>query len=231
MHPRIPLLLKDILTAEELKQLPLYQDADYLSLIGVDFTQNGTDYLGELSGFLIKEDDGKFYIVTAGHIKEGDERITKIVVSFKNNPEKNYEAKLLGYDSMYDLAVLAVTDSNFKFEGHLAVLGDSSRVRINEKVYSLGHPNRRYWFISSGYVIDPHNTKNLRPLRTDLIEHSATSGFGSSGGPLLNDKGEVIGMNVAVRIRKERVFSNQVFAIPINSIKKRLRDVINGYQK
>lgn len=219
-------------TPEQLKQLPIYQEADYLALIRVDFTRNGKEYLGELSGFLIEnENDGKLYVVTAGHIKDTDDQITGIVVFFKNNPERSYNAELLGYDSAYDLAALKVTDPDFKFEGKLATLGNSSLVRIDNKVYSLGNPNGRYWFITSGYVDDPHNARNYQPLSTDLIEHSATSGYGSSGGPLLNTNGEVIGMNVAVKIHKDRIFSNKVLAIPVNSIKKRLSAVINGYQK
>jgi S1-C subfamily serine protease len=211
----------------ELKKLPLYQEADYLALIRVEYIPEAGDHLyTELSGFLVSH-NGKYYVITAGHIQKDDLRIERIWVRFKNDPMQDYEAVLLGYHRLCDTAVLKMRNPNFRFEGKTAKLGNSQTVRLYDKVYSLGNPNRFYWYISEGEVKDPSYRARYAQVNCDTIVHFAIGGPGSSGGPLLNTEGEVIGMNVAFRLKNPlSEFSNDMIAIPINEVKKAFENLI-----
>lgn len=215
---------------KELEKEPVYTEADYFTLVRVDYTtRSGDRIVGELAGFLAKnENDGKLYVITAGHIQNDYLTIRNIRVWFKNNKERAYDANLLGYDHSCDAAVLGLPP-DFRFTGNVASLGDSDTARVGDTVYSLGHPNGNHWYISKGRIRDTDQQEN--GLVCLLIEHSALGGPGSSGGPLLNTDKQVIGMSVAfIQRRPGQNTSDEILAIKINDIKARFDLLIAGYR-
>lgn len=214
-----------------LTDLPVYKQADYLALIRAYFYDGPTSLSDKLSGFVILHRD-KQYVVTAGHIIRHSKNFSNIRVWFKNDPEKYHETELLGYDLANDTAVLGFKDPDFRFAGRLAVLGDSDTLRISDTIYNLGNPLGFRWKITDGWV----EALDVKIARHDctatMIRHNATAGHGSSGGPVINEKGEVVAMTTRMFPRTlTSQLSNQILAIPINTVKSRLDALIAGYKQ
>ncbi len=173
------------------------------------------------SGFLISKDG---YILTNTHVIEGAD---KIIV--KTSDGKEYNAKLVGTDTMKDVAVLKIDAKGLPY----AKLGDSSKLRIGEPAIAIGSPFGLEATVTAGIVSSVG--RNASELRTPadavsglgarirkLIQTDAAINQGNSGGPLLNAKGEVIGVNQAIIPYASRIG----FAIPINEVKSSIDQII-----
>jgi serine protease Do len=169
--------------------------------------------IGGGSGFLIS-DDG--YIFTCNHVVSDPEADYTIIV----DPEKKYPAKIVARDPLVDVAILKIDAKNLPY----LTLGDSDKIELAEEVLAIGNPLGEFEdTISAGIVsglsrkITPTSTPFLKSstLR-GLIQTDAAINPGNSGGPLVNMKGEVIGINTAMIMGAE----NMGFAIPINYAKK-----------
>lgn len=179
-----------------------------------------TNY-GEGTGFIIS-DDG--YILTNDHVVRG---ATEIQVSVQGY-DKPFTATLVGSDYDLDLAVLKV-DAPAKLP--TVALGDSDASRIGEWVIAIGNP----WgsdfdhTVTIGVLsakgrqiqIADTDTNKLRNY-SDLMQTDAAINPGNSGGPLINIKGQVIGINTAINSRGQGIG----FAIPINTAKKVVNQLI-----
>ncbi|MBI2025035.1 MAG: trypsin-like peptidase domain-containing protein [Candidatus Harrisonbacteria bacterium] len=204
----------------------LHQEADYLALIKcVQWEQSGSQWLGYksvLSGAIFKK-NGKYWILTAGHIRMPGEKTTSIEVCFKNQKDKYYKAKIFYREfqksvSGVDLAILEIQDKDFTFTGKTAVFGDSGKIQLGDLVVSLGHPDDHFWFYSLGRIKDMfYKNGSAAPYQ---LEHAAWSGYGGSGGPILNKDGEVIGMNIMIYVGKQFSISTRVTALTSETIKK-----------
>lgn len=198
------------------------QDADYLvHIVTVAFTQQGVKQF-ELSGFLY-ETNGEYFIITASHINCPGEIMLNTVVYLRNQPDIGHNATLIGYDRHIDTAVLKITDPDFIFDGRLPVLGDSNMLRTGNAVVVLGSPQGQRFRARDGKVTHPR--VNIRvygnPYSLLIFEHTGALGPGSSGGPVVNSNGEIIGMTISG--------SNQYsFATHINDIKRALPNLMNG---
>lgn len=168
------------------------------------------------SGFFITEDG---FVLTNRHVVEdGDEfRITTF-------DDQEYEARLVGTDPYLDLALLKV-DVGRAFTA--LPLGNSDDLRIGEWVIAIGHPIRFENTVTAGIV-----SGKGRLLAADArdigryIQTDAAINFGNSGGPLLNVRGEVVGVNTAiVRGGFTRTVEGLGFALPINSGKRVLEEL------
>ncbi|MDH7493693.1 MAG: Do family serine endopeptidase [Candidatus Saccharicenans sp.] len=139
----------------------------------------------EGSGFFISADG---YILTNNHIVE---KAVKVRISTIEG--KEYEAKPIGRDAATDLALLKVEGKNFPY----AVLGDSSAIKVGEWVLAIGNPFGMEHSVTAGIIsakgrqLPGGNT----PTYEDFIQTDAAINRGNSGGPLINLKGEVIGIN------------------------------------
>ena len=162
---------------------------------GVDTPRRGTG-----TGFLI---DAEGHILTNHHVIEGAERLT-----VKLADGRSLRAEVIGSDPDTDIALIRVEGSG---PYPHAMLGDSSKLRVGEWVCAIGNPLAYEHTVTVG-VISFLGRKLFDPSLDNYIQTDAAISFGNSGGPLINSRGQVIGINSAV----SRQASNIGFAVPIN---------------
>ena len=178
-------------------------------LISVDTPTGG----GQGSGF-VYDDEGR--IITNNHVVEDAEKIT---VTFVDGTIA--EATLVGTDPYVDMAVIEVDVEAFLLEP--VYLGSSSDLMVGERVIALGNPFGLANTMTSG-IVSALGRQMDAPggyAIVDVIQTDAAINPGNSGGPLLNLRGEVVGMNTAI-LSETRQFSGIGFAIPSDTI---LREV------
>ncbi len=159
------------------------------------------------SGFII---DSSGYILTNNHVVKG---VDKIMVKLLGQ-EKKLEAKVIGTDSKTDLALLKIKRRK---AFPTVKLGDSDTIRVGEWVTAVGNPFGLEETITVG-VISAKSRKGFGISQyEDFIQPDASINPGNSGGPLVNIKGEVIGINTF--IIAPSVATGIGFAIPINMAK------------
>lgn len=170
---------------------------------------------GTGSGVII---DAEGYILTNNHVVQGADQLTVTL-----SDGKTHRGKVVGTDPRTDLAVIQIKASNpFAF----APLGDSSSMRVGDWVLAVGSPFGLQQTVTAGIVSAIRQSLNIegRSFR-NLLQTDAAINRGNSGGPLVNIKGEVIGINTAI-YAPTGVFSGIGFAIPVNDAKAILRDLI-----
>lgn len=130
------------------------------------------------------------HVLTNHHVVAGG---TDIVVTLQD--KRRFPATLLGSDPRTDVAVLHIeSDEEFPH----ATLGDSDQVRVGEWVVAIGHPFDFSFTVTAG-IVSARGRRNLNPAEiSDFIQTDAAVNPGSSGGPLFNLDGEVIGINTAI---------------------------------
>ncbi|HXG52830.1 MAG TPA: DegQ family serine endoprotease [candidate division Zixibacteria bacterium] len=172
-----------------------------------EFRQRG---LG--SGFIIERDGT---ILTNNHVVENAQ---KIVVQLYDG--RQYAAKIVGRDEKTDLAVIKI---DAKGELPVAPLGDSDRLRVGEWVLAMGSPFGLQNTVTAGIVSAKSRQIGAGPY-DDFIQTDASINPGNSGGPLINLRGEVVGINTAIFSRTGANIGIG-FAIPINLAKELLPEL------
>ena len=155
---------------------------------------------GSGSGFLI---DREGFILTNHHLVESAERITVTLAD-----GRAFRGEVIGTDPAIDVALLKIAGSRDLPE---APLGDSDELRVGEWVCAIGNPLGYVHSVTVG-VVSFIGRKLFDASLDDYIQTDAAINFGNSGGPLINSRGEVIGINSAISSRA----SNIGFAVPIN---------------
>ena len=163
------------------------------------------------SGFII---DGDGSILTNNHVVEN---ATKIVVKLSGD-EQDYEAKVVGRDPKTDIAVIKI---NVKTGLAAANFGDSDRLEVGEWVMAIGNPFGLDGSVTSGIVSAKGRHNITQGPYDNFIQTDASINPGNSGGPLINLRGEVIGINTAIFSRTGGNIGIG-FAIPINLVKELL---------
>ncbi len=165
------------------------------------------------SGFII---DNEGLVLTNSHVV-----FDRQAISVTLGDGRKVEAKLLGADPIFDLAVLRIPVPR---EGNpVAVLGDSDSVRIGEEAIAIGNPFGLEQTLTRGVVSGLNRILPGFPLLTlPLIQTDASINPGNSGGPLMNRCGEVIGINTAILVEAQNIG----FAIPINATKNVIPELI-----
>ncbi|MBM3806740.1 MAG: PDZ domain-containing protein [Acidimicrobiia bacterium] len=170
---------------------------------GVDAPRRGTG-----TGFLIDADGS---ILTNHHVIEGAERLT-----VKLADGRTLRAEVVGSDPDTDIALIKISGGPFAH----AVLGDSSKLRVGEWVCAIGNPLAYEHTVTVG-VVSFIGRKLFDPSLDNYIQTDAAISFGNSGGPLINARGQVVGINSAM----SRQVSGIGFAIPINQARAVLKQL------
>lgn len=164
------------------------------------------------SGFLVSADG---YVVTNNHVVEGADQLEVLL------GEETYPATVKGVDPSTDLALLKIEP---KRAAPYLALGDSEALRVGDWVMAIGSPLRLDASVTVGVVSAKGRVLDLtdRALE-DFIQTDAAINFGNSGGPLVNLRGEVVGINTAINFGAENIG----FAVPVDTLKEvlaQLRD-------
>ncbi|WP_027881905.1 S1C family serine protease [Meiothermus rufus] len=185
---------------------------------------------GTGSGFVI---DQEGHILTNYHVIEGADQIT---VRFHNDP-KSYPARVVGRAEPLDMALIRVQAPREKLKPMR--LADSDQVRVGQKAIAMGNPFGLEFTVTEGIVSAIRRNPNdgsasgKGAFVPTVIQTDAAINPGNSGGPLLNSRGEVIGINTFI-YSTTGVFGGQAqsagigFAIPINLAKQYLADLKAG---
>ena len=171
---------------------------------------------GSGSGVIIRQDG---YIVTNNHVVQG---ATKVEVTLNNN--KTYEATVIGTDAPTDLALLKIEETGLP----TLKFGDSDKLRLGQWVLAIGSPYDLRSTITAGIVSAKgrqmqHSSRELKI--ESFIQTDAAVNPGNSGGALVNEKGELVGINTAI-ISQTGSYSGYSFAIPSNLTSKIIGDIL-----
>ena len=172
-------------------------------------TDNVTNGVG--SGFVF---DKKGHIITNAHVINDAK---KIIITFLDG--RSYNAEIIGIDEFTDMAVIKVNVDLTLL--HPLALGDSSNLKVGETIAAIGNPFGLSGSMTSGIVSQlgrllPSGAGYSIP---DIIQTDAAINPGNSGGPLLNMRGEVVGINTAIQSTTGE-FTGVGFAIPSQTIAK-----------
>lgn len=172
---------------------------------------------GTGSGVII---DPEGYILTNEHVIRG---AAEIRVTLPDENEK-FTGKVIGKDERSDLAVVKIKPKN---KLSAVKLGDSDKIRVGDWAIAIGSPFGLEQTVTVGIIsaVRQRLTIEGREYR-DLLQTDAAINRGNSGGPLVNIRGEIIGINTAI-YAPTGVFAGIGFAIPINQAKEILDDLIH----
>ena len=196
-----------------------------------DIPQQSRPTRGQGSGFIVTQNG---YILTNNHVVTNSDRETiadKVTVRMMDH--RVFTAKVVGHDRTTDVAVIKIDGNNFP----TVSLGNDVASRIGEWVLAIGNPLGLENTVTAGIIsakgrslgdlMNPDNTN--RYAISDLIQTDAAINPGNSGGPLVNSRGEVIGINSAIA-SPTGYNAGYGFAIPI-TLAKRVMDEIIAHGK
>jgi len=169
---------------------------------------------GQGSGFIL---DKAGHVLTNFHVIADANRI---VVKLSN--KHDYTATIVGSDRVHDLALLQINAPNLE----PVTLSNSSDLVVGQKVYAIGNPFGLNGTMTRGIISSIRSIHGPEgaPIE-DAIQTDAAINPGNSGGPLLNSRGEVIGINTLIASNGADQSSGIGFAIPINTAKAVLDDL------
>lgn len=174
--------------------------------------------IGGGSGFIVSKDG---YVITCNHVVADPEAEYTVIL----DPDHKFKAEVLARDPLVDIAILKIEGENLPF----LKMGDSTKIQLGETVIAIGNPLGEFEDTISAGIISGLSrkitTSEMSFSKTNtlrgLIQTDAAINPGNSGGPLVNMKGEAIGVNTAMIMGAENIG----FAIPINYAKEILEEV------
>jgi S1-C subfamily serine protease len=178
---------------------------------------NAVPVEGAGSGFVI---DPRGYVLTNYHVVEGAEKIEVAL-----GDRSRYPAKFIGADERNDVALLKIDPKDKTLTA--LPLADSSDLQVGQQVIAIGNPFGFSSTLTTGVVSALGRTVQTgdKTFIDQAIQTDAAINRGNSGGPLLNSRGEVIGMNTAI-YTPSGTTAGIGFAIPINTAKQIAHDLI-----
>jgi S1-C subfamily serine protease len=181
--------------------------------VAFDFFYGPVPQQGQGSGFILNKDG---LILTNNHVIDNAQHV-EVTLSNK----KKYKAQVLGVDKNHDLALLKITAPDLVS----ATLSDSQNLIVGQRVYAIGNPFGLSGTMTRGIISAIRSIRGPQnnPIE-DAIQTDAAVNPGNSGGPLLNSKGEVIGITTLIANNGADQSSGIGFAIPINTAKAVLDD-------
>ncbi len=188
---------------------------------GYNFFNQPVQTASSGSGFVLSKDG---YILTNYHVVKNAESVT---VTLYNGD--NYEAKYIGGEEDYDIAVIKVEAADLQ----PVVLGDSATLNVGDHVLAIGNPLGELTFsMSGGMVSCVDRAINVDGTPFNMIQTDASINPGNSGGPLFNQYGEVVGIVSAKYSQSSNgtTVEGLGFAIPMNDVFSMVKDIMtNGY--
>jgi len=197
-------------------QNPFFNDPMFERFFGDQFNENTRTIpqRGTGSGFIINQEG---YIITNEHVVHNADKI-KVTLS----DGREFTGEVIGSDVTSDMAIVKIKADHLP----LVALGDSDKLRVGEIVVAIGNPYGLQQTVTMGVVSAKGRSIPAGAeghVYKDFIQTDAAINPGNSGGPLLNTKGEVVGINTAIIPFAQGIG----FAIPINIAKKNIDDLIN----
>jgi S1-C subfamily serine protease len=182
--------------------------------VAFDFFYGPVPQQGQGSGFLL---DKQGHILTNNHVINNAQRV-EVTLSDKHK----YKATVVGVDKNHDLALLQITAPNVQ----PATLANSQGLTVGQRVYAIGNPFGLQGTMTRGIISAIRSIRGPQnnPIE-DAIQTDAAVNPGNSGGPLLNSRGEVIGITTLIANNGADQSSGIGFAIPINTAKAFLDDI------
>ena len=202
--------------------------ANVNSVVSINVTgTSGYNFFGQAvqtasagSGFVLTKDG---FIVTNYHVvKDAD----TVKVTMYNGDE--YDAKYVGGDEDYDIAVIKVEVTDLQ----PVTLGDSDKLNVGDHVLAVGNPLGELTFSMSGGMVSSVNRAiNVSGTPFNMIQTDASINPGNSGGPMFNEYGEVVGIvSAKYSSTGNEAVEGLGFAIPINDVFAMIQDIMtNGY--
>ncbi len=196
----------------------LFLDPYFEKFFGLDLPNDTQSRIEQNQGSGFIFDEG--LVMTNAHVVNGSD---KVIIGLTNG--KKFRGKLIGQDFFTDLAVLKIEGSG---PWPIAKLGDSTKLKVGDWAIAVGNPFGLENTVTLGII--SNLKRNVSQLgiynkKLELIQTDAAINPGNSGGPLLNSKGEVIGINTLIRSGPGAGLS---FAIPINKAKVIAYQLINN---
>src|SRR5918999_1535327 len=177
-----------------------------------DRLQEGTG-----SGFIVSRDG---YILTNNHVVADADRVTIGLLD-----KRTFTARVVGRDPTTDIALIKIDATNLP----VATLGDDRNARVGQWVLAIGNPLQLDFTVTAGVISSKgRSLRGVLPARyaiMDYIQTDAAINPGNSGGPLVNIRGEVIGVNSAIA-SQTGFYAGYGFAIPISLAKQVMDDLI-----
>ncbi len=204
---------------EELQNIAVYKKA-LPSVVNITSTQVRFDFFygpvpqqGQGSGFILDKDG---LILTNNHVISDGQKI-----EVKLSDKHTYKAQVIGVDPNHDLALLKISAPNLI----PATLAESQGLVVGQRVYAIGNPFGLQGTMTRGIISAIRSIRGPQgnPIE-DAIQTDAAVNPGNSGGPLLNSKGEVIGITTLIANNGADQSSGIGFAIPVNTAKAVLDD-------
>jgi S1-C subfamily serine protease len=206
-------------TPEELTNIAVYKRAlpsvvnVTSSALAFDFFYGTVPQQGQGSGFILTK-DGR--ILTNYHVIQNAQKV-EVTLSDK----RKVKAQVILQDKAHDMALLQIDASNLT----PAVLSESHDLQVGQNVYAIGNPFGLNGTMTTGIISSIRSVSEPQGATIEnAVQTDAAINPGNSGGPLLNSRGEVIGMNTLIATGGAEQSSGIGFAIPVDTIKAVLSD-------
>ncbi len=216
-------LTGDKLSIEKIAEIGRASNVGVLVYSNRGYTSNSK--AGEGTGIVAKvSDDGNYtYILTCAHVISD----TGVSVKILLEDGTTYDAEIVGFDEQTDVGVLRVKTNNLT----CAVFGDFEKLKVGSAVYAVGNPGGSEFFgsVTNGIVSAiSRSINNEIGYTMDCIQHNAAINPGNSGGALLNEYGQVIGINSSKIASTE--YEGMSFSVPISTALEVANNIIaKGY--
>ena len=194
---------------------PFADDPFFKQFFGEEFRRfsRTVPMKGRGSGFIVSKDG---HVLTNNHVVDGADKIT---VTFSDG--KVHEAKVLGKDPTFDLAVLKIDGNGKDFP--VLELGDSDKSEVGEWVVAIGNPFGLEHTVTVGVISAKNRSIHAGNVNFDgFLQTDAAINPGNSGGPLIDLSGRVVGINTAIVPYAQDIG----FAVPVNMAKQVMDDLI-----
>ncbi|HKS89605.1 MAG TPA: Do family serine endopeptidase [Stellaceae bacterium] len=198
------------------EQNPLLQDPFFRRFFDLPQNQKPEERETQATGSGVIVDAARGYILTNGHVVEN---ATRIEVTTKDN--RRFTAKLVGRDADTDVAVLQITPDKLT----AVPMGDSDRLQVGDFVLAIGNPFGLGQTVTSGIVSALGRSGLGIEGYEDFIQTDASINPGNSGGPLVDLKGECVGINTAI-LAPGGGNIGIGFAVPINMARRVMEQLV-----